>query len=242
MYYPAWHVAFLILLRDFRSYIPSINIQLLKMCRMCSYYLKIDVKHLSTSNPFSEEYSTPAEAAMPSNIIVESPESRKHTAWSNLRRFPSLDCPAAPASTVSRKAFPGHITIRGPRELAKQPNLSCNEPDLPPQQPAIVRNPSRPSSSTSSRLSPRKLQHQGRTDSLQSIYALDCDHSSDTSTLKSMSPVSEDEFSYLSLSHERPIQGRHKPVIRDGSRVFNVAEVPLSAPLRARCPEPYQLA
>lgn len=201
---------------------------------MCSYYARIDIKLLSTSNPFSEEYPSPAEAAMPNNIIVESPESQRHTAWTNLRRFPSLSRRAPPANTESSNSSPGYISIRGPRELAKQTDLSCDKPFRPQQQPAAIDSPSRPSSSTSSKSSPHKLQHHNRVDSLQSIYSPDHDHSSDTSTPRPMSPVSEDEFSYLSSSHERSTKAKYTPFVRDGSRAVSVAEEPLPPPLKIR--------
>jgi len=204
------------------------------MCRMCSYYIRVDIKHLSTSNPFSEEYESPAETAMPNNIIVESPESRRHTAWTNMRRFPSSSRSAAPANTESSNSSPGYITILGPTELAKRTNLWCNQPFRLQQQPAAADRSNRPLASTSSRSSPHKLQHHNRVDSLQSIYSPDYDHSSDTSTPRSMSPISEDEFSYLPSSHERSTRAKYTPFVRDRSRAVSVAEVPLPPPPKIR--------
>lgn len=165
------------------------------MCRMCSYYTKLDLERLPLSNPFLDDMTpSPVEIQMPSNIVVESPESNRHTAWTNVRRFPSLQRPG----TVPREAQPSSqhsprfISIYGPREMSKQSQYTY-----------VPFSPSRDHAgpeADANTFTPRKLQHHNRIDSFPQALADESTpgRSSPSSTPRSLSPVSdEDEFSYL---------------------------------------------
>ena len=208
------------------------------MCRMCSYYARIDIKLLSTTNPFSEEYLSPVESTLPYNIIVESPESQRHTAWTNLRRFPSLHNPALLNSTQSSKVSSRGITIRGPKELAKEQNISY-QPFRPQQRPATQTSKLFDASSTTP---PRRLHHHDRVDSLASSYSPVSDTSPSADTPSSMSPVSEDEFAYLPSSSQSSTKTGYMPFMTNTSTVLPDAEVPIPPPLKIRRAEQSSVA
>ena len=208
----------------------SIYIQSSKMCRMCSYYTRIDIRSLSTSNPFSTEYLSPAEPNLPNNITIESPESQRHTVWTNLQRFPSPNSYAAPGSTRPSCPSPATITIRGPTELAKLSNHSNYKPYRPQNHhPPAIEVSHLPTSSPST-ISPRRLQRRNRVDSLQSIYPPESGHSLHRDTPELTSPVSEDEFLYLPSSPNRVAKLRYTLVARDALEDAAGADMPASPP------------
>ena len=208
------------------------------MCRMCSYYTRIDIKLLSTTNPFSEEYLSPVESTLPYNIIVESPESRRHTAWTNLRRFPSLHSPALLDSTQSSKESSKGITIRGPRELAKEQTVSYQH--FRPQQRPATQTFKRSDASITT--PPRRLYYHDRVDSLGSSYSPVSDTSSSGGPQGSISPVSEDEFAYLPSSPRLWAKTGDMSFLTDTSRVLPDAEVPIPPPLKIRRAEDSSVA
>ncbi|KAK5958866.1 hypothetical protein OHC33_000710 [Knufia fluminis] len=204
------------------------------MCRMCLYYHRIDLEQLSTSNPFSKEYLFPDESPLPNNTIVESPESRRHTAWTNLRRFPSLKSYPAEDSTRFPDAALEDITVRGPRELSKQRYMPY-QPFRDQQPPTANQTLKLPN--TSSHASIRKLHHHNRVDSMRSIYSPDDDHSVNTSTPKSVSPVSEADSPKLSCTSEqsKPSFDRARWSFEgDIPTTVSDIEVPFPPPLRVR--------
>jgi len=175
------------------------------MCRMCTYYDRINLKELPTSNPFniSDELESPIEPALPNNIIVESPESQRHIAWQNLRRFPSLHTGAAFGGDKQTDAAPT-ISVYGPRELLRplaRPILATRERKSPPPHiKAVIR-------SVPVATGHRKLQHQDRILSFSDaiVDELEHDPTSLPGTPKSQSSISdEDEFSYLASSTTTP--------------------------------------
>jgi len=198
---------------------------------MCLYYHKIDLNQLSTSNPYSEEYPSPVELALPNNIIVETPESQRYSAWSNLRRFPSLNSHPAPDRTDSLSAAQGGITVLGPRELAKQQYIPYR-PYRAQQQHAANQASKPPRASSDASI--RKLHHHSRVNSLQSIYSPDYDHSVEPSTSKSVGPVSEDEFSYLSSSPGQSVDKRFRTFSEGTATIVPDAVVSFPPPLRNR--------
>lgn len=165
---------------------------------MCTYYDRINLKELPTSNPFivSDDLDSPAEPVLPNNIIVESPESQRHIAWENLRRFPSLHMDATMGSDKQTNRTPT-FSIYGPRELTRpagEPILATKERKSPPPHiKAVIRRV--PVSSGH-----HKLQHQDRISSFSDaiVDELEHDPTSLPGTPKSQSSISdEDEFSYL---------------------------------------------
>lgn len=171
---------------------------------MCSFYTKLDIKQLPLSNPFLDDTSpTPVEVELPSNIVVESPESGVHTAWTNVRRFPSLHQQHIYTdSQTSQQSTPRSISIHGPKEMSKQGQFSY-VPYNPQQQ--AKKNALRQADTFVS--SQRKLQRHSRIDSFPEAMSEKAasGKSSQNSTPGSLSPVSaddyedddEDEFSYL---------------------------------------------
>ena len=201
------------------------------MCRMCSYYQKIDLKHLPTSNPWLE--ASPIDVAVPDNIIVESPEAQKRTAWTNMHRFPSLNqsaCSAKHDATTSPS--PKAITIRGPTQLAKQRPATYD-----PRH--VQRKPLATSTETVQQGNPlsRRLSRQGRVLSFPPVTSADSDHESPscTSSPDPPSPVSDDEFEYLPTSQLRfkSAPRSHPPRFSIGYRM----PVPVPTPLRIRNPQ-----
>lgn len=178
------------------------------MCRMCSYYTKIDLAQIPTSNPFLDGITSPSpvepEAVMPNNIVIESPDSTRHTAWTNMRRFPSLYRPVGktqrhsmhmPAPSSSQPT-PRSISIYGPQERSKSDRHSFTSINTQGQQ----RHSVTVQLSDSAASFHHKLQHYNRVDSFPeamtdgSVSSI----SSPGSTPRSLSPVSDDEeFDYL---------------------------------------------
>ena len=197
------------------------------MCRMCSYYQKIDLKHLPTSNPWLE--ASPIDVAVPDNIIVESPEAQKRTAWTNMHRFPSLNSAKHDATT---SPLPKPMTILGPTQLMKQRLATYN-----PRH--VQRKPIATSSDAAQQGNPlsRRLSRQGRVASFPSATSTDSDHESLSRTSPSdpSSPVSDEEFEYLPLSQS---QSRHPPQSLPSK--FSIGyrmPVPVPTPVRIRHPQ-----
>lgn len=172
---------------------------------MCSFYTKLDLRQLPVSNPFLDDMTpTPVEAEVevPNNIIVESPESSRHTAWTNMRRFPSLHRPGvipgppSSSSSSSPQSASRTISIYGPREMAKldQHNYVAFNPQQQQRKTDTVYVPSTTASFH------HKLQHHNRVDSFPQAMTEEFSSgtSSQSSTPRCQSPVSDDEeFSYL---------------------------------------------
>lgn len=199
---------------------------------MCSYYHQIDLKQLPSSNPFAEENTTPVETTLPNNIVVESPDSQIHTAWTNIRRFPSLyrhpptKNEYATSSTLSSKP----ITVLGPRELARQSQL--------PYEPYRRGQNFSPldTSVKDARAQPHQLLHQSRINSIPVTVQTSIEHDSSSSEAASgqPSPVSEDEFSYLPSSQSTLVSPIEPQPSLDIARTAIRVEVPIPAPLRIR--------
>lgn len=187
------------------------------MCRICSYYTKIDVRQLATSNPFLDGTLTPTpvdaevevEVKLPTTIIIESPDSSQQTAWTNLRRFPSLyrapihhEPSLLPLSSASSSQItPRTISIYGPREMSKFNQDSYNTFG----QQNWQRNTHIGNSAIRDNSFHRKLQHHNRVNSSHEIVTDGSVSglSSQSSTPRDLSPVSdEEEFAYLPSSVE----------------------------------------
>lgn len=176
------------------------------MCRMCSYYQRIDLRQLPASNPFTDnDLDSPSiEPELPNNIIVSSPESQRYVAWQKMQRFPSLkpDSVIADPETSQR---PGSFTIYGPRE---QSRLSTH---------ALQSSPGRTYFAPTPRVTKhvpvaigRTLQRQDRVlvPTQAAIEHPDNDQSHGPDSPKSISSMSDtEEFSYL---HTAPAP-LHKP-------------------------------
>lgn len=215
------------------------------MCRMCSFYIKLDIKQLPLSNPFLDDMTpTPTEVELPNNIVVESPESGIHTAWTNVRRFPSLHQQNLSAGTrTSQQITTRTISINGPRELAKQDQFSyvafhpqprSNKP--PHQNSAVV-------------LNQHRLPQHNRIDSFPDamVEKIMSEKSSQNLTPRSISPASmssyhddddDDEFSYLPSSPKvaRTFSPRIVAVKQSPKRA-GASELPYPEPLRIKYKE-----
>lgn len=198
----------------------------LEMCRICSYYTRIDLRQLPTSNPFLDDFTpTPieAEVEVPNTIVVESPESSQHTAWTNMRRFPSLhrvrmasDLPPLSTSVLSSPQSASRtISIFGPREVSKveQHPHPTFEPQSQRRHIPIVQ------STNSTTTWHPQLQHYNRVDSFpramsEGSVSSTSSHGGDTPG--NLSPVSDDEeFAYLpSPVHVTEAQVRHMVPVR----------------------------
>lgn len=200
---------------------------------MCSIYNNIDLRQLPASNPFLEGDVSPADVAMPHDIIVESPESQRHTAWTNMRRFPSLHRPSTVKHEISSSSspLPKPITIFGPRQLARQSQSPYEAYQ------SSAKSEIQNLSHKDARAQPHKLVHQSRVNSvpLKIHTGIELDDSSTGSTSGQPSPVSDDEFAYLPSSQStlsRPPTNLY-PTINTVQEVSAV-DVPVPAPLKVR--------
>lgn len=177
------------------------------MCRICSYYVKLDLEELPTSNPFIDDdddmIPSPTDVEVPNTIIVETPELGQHTAWTNLRRFPSLyyASPPGPRQVQSTIKSPSRrISIYGPRQVVEFGRSSHVASDSY-QQGRAVSSQAHTCDMISS--PQRKLQRHDRVDSFPEAMTDDFVYSRSfpRSTAESTSSVSdEEEFSYLPSS------------------------------------------
>lgn len=203
------------------------------MCRMCSFYNRIDLKQLPTSNPFLDEDASPADIPVPNDIIIESPESQRHTAWTNMRRFPSLylSAPAKNENSLSSSTLPKPISIFGPQELTRQ-SQSPYQSYLHGTKSEVQNIPRK-----DARAQPHKLVHQSRVNSvpLRIHTRVECDDSSTGSTSGQPSPISDDEFAYLPSSRYTitPPQTNSYSAVETAKEVLSV-DVPIPAPLKVR--------
>lgn len=207
------------------------------MCRMCSFYTKIDIQQLPLSNPFLDDMTpSPVEVELPNNIVVESPESGVHTAWTNVRRFPSLHQQnLSTGARTSQQTTSRTISINGPREMAKQDQFSYTA-----FHPQLQSNkaPHRASAIVSRQ---HKLQHHSRVDSFPEamVEKIVSGKSSQNSTPRSTSPGSvisyaddEDEFSYLPSSAKiARTFSPHIVAVKQSSKLTTASGAPLPGPL-----------
>lgn len=162
---------------------------------MCLIYRQIDIKRLPTTNPFFDDLETSQEESfLPQIIVVDSPDSQRHKAWENVRRFPSLNPLAEMPASQPQPQASSDISIHGPRRLAAQFNSNnnaayehyrlSNKHTPPPQSPP------------KSIFSGRKIQRKSRVDSFPDAIRTRHNSSSASSTnsVESVSPLSENGF------------------------------------------------
>ena len=182
------------------------------MCRLCSLYNKINLTTLPSSNPWldEEEFQPP-----PTTIFVESPESARYTAWSNVRRFPSLLPLAVELDSSSTPVVSSPQEYRGVVRQNRSTWQSINRKPLP-----VV----------------HELQRRRRVDSFTAVVQQERNM-----TPESLTPTSEHGFEFGSVPKpvELPAENRRRKssvVSREYQyRTFNPSAVSLvPAPLRVR--------
>ena len=109
-----------------RSSLCSETTSFVDMCRMCLIYNELDLKELPRSNPFSENVPTPIDSSVPECIFIESPAAQRYTAWTDLRRFPSMAA-ATDRNSTSKHHSPRSISIQGPSTFPPQQTLMSND-------------------------------------------------------------------------------------------------------------------
>lgn len=184
------------------------------MCRMCNYYLNIDLRQLPTSNPFAtDDVDSPTVGLeLPSNIVVESPESQRYVAWQSIQRFPSLRLDSATADK-EQSPRPKSFTIYRPYE---QPRLPMNNSNTL-ESPRRIHSP--PPTRVVIRRVPvtiglHKFQERDPVSAKAEVEHVDEDQAHSGFTSEPVSPISdEEEVSYLRAIPTPLHKPQHLPVI-----------------------------
>lgn len=192
------------------------------------------------SNPFLDGSTIldPSEMNMPvpTTIVVESPDSRQCTAWTNLGRFPSLHRPhpatrtsltPPPTTTSSSTSQPPRpasqaISIYGPREISRKDRGSDAASHIRDQKRYTI----------DAHTVQHKLQHYSRQHAFTPLTPeeLISSPSSQGSTPRSSIQLSDDEeFAYLPSAHS--FMEESVPASKP-TDYFITSSVPIPEPLR----------